>query len=118
MLLAGRRLDGGNNLSGHADFGKGMEGSELVRAKIAKRLKQPNHALLHNVLMVCADKKIRTRLGAHEILVFVEQIFRCVGIPLLGKQGDFFIGHVVKILMHGNLPAHSLPLRMRSKTSR
>ena len=92
--------------------------SELVRPEIAERLEQADHALLHDVLVICADQKVGSRLGSDEVLVLVKQIFRCVRVSLLRKQGDFLIGHAVKVVVHGFLPAHSSPRRMRSKISR
>ena len=118
MLLPRRGLNGGDDLAGHADFGERVKGSELVRPEIAKRLEQADHAFLHNVFVIRADQKIRTRLGSHKVLVLVEQIFRRVRVALLSQQGDILIGHAVKVLVHGFLPAHSSPRRMRSKISR
>ena len=118
MLLSRRGLDGGDDLAGDADFGKGMEGGELVRPEIAERLEQADHALLHDVLVIRADQKVGSRLGSDEVLVLVKQIFRCVRVSLLREQGDFLIGHAVKVVVHGFLPAHSSPRRIRSKISR
>lgn len=100
-------FDGGDDLPGHADLCKRMEGSKLVGPEIPKRFEQANHALLDNILMIRANQEITARFGPHKILVLVEQVFRCVGIALLCQQGDFFIGHAFKVVVHRFLLGHA-----------
>ena len=81
MLLARRGFDGSDNLARDAQFGKGTEGRKFLRAEVANRLVEPNHAFLHDVLVIRADEKVAARLGTDEVLVLVQQIFHRHRVP-------------------------------------
>ena len=73
MLLARSRFNRRNDLALNTKLGKGVKRSETGRLKIAYGFIQADHALLHNVLMICADQKIAARLGTNKILVLIEK---------------------------------------------
>ena len=51
--------------------------------------------------MIRADEEIAPRLGAHEVLVFVEQILLGHAVAVLAQAHDLLVGHVGVILGEG-----------------
>src|SRR5690606_13473809 len=76
-----------------AQFGEGLEGSQLVPPEIANRLVQADHAFLENVLVIGADEKIGTRLRLDKIFVLIDQILQRPGIPQPYTVHQFFVSH-------------------------
>src|SRR5438874_5407889 len=66
VLLAGGRLDGGDDLAGDAQFGEGPERGLPVVAEVTHGLVQADHALLLDVVEVGADEEVAAGLGADE----------------------------------------------------
>ena len=62
--------------------------------EIADGLVQPDHALLHDVLVIRADQKIAARPGADKIFVFVQQVFQRFSVALLGQQSHVVVVHL------------------------
>ena len=73
MLLAGRRLDGGDDLAGDAQLGEGPERGLSVVAEVTHGLVQADHALLLDVVEVGANEEVAAGLGAHEPAVALEE---------------------------------------------
>ena len=109
VLLPRGRLDGGDDLAGDAQLGEGAKGRQAILAIVANGLVQADHALLHDVLVVCADEEIAARLGPNEVFVLVQQIFqRRVLAVLLGQRDDFLVRHGFKALIYHEKPPVSL----------
>src|SRR5690606_16485109 len=113
VLLARGRLDGGNDLAGDAELGKGPERGQLVRAKIADRLVKTDHPFLDDILAIRADQKIRARFRAHKVLILVDQILKCDRVPFSGVLNDLLVGQVLETLVVVVLHIHTHIHRLR-----
>ena len=60
MFLPRRRLDRRNDLPRDAQLGECAERRELILAEITNRLKEADHALLHDILTICTDEEVGT----------------------------------------------------------
>src|SRR5439155_14626451 len=69
MLEAGRRLDGGDDLPGHAELGEAAERGLLVRPEVAYGLVETDQPLLDQILRVAAREEVRARLQPDEARV-------------------------------------------------
>ena len=101
MLLARRGFDGSDNLARDAQFGKGAEGRKFLRPEVANRLVEPNHAFLHDVLVIRADEKVAARLGTDEVLVLVQQIFHRHRVPRAAQRHHVLVRHALIDRMGG-----------------
>ena len=104
MLLAGRGLDGRDDLAGDTQFRKRAEAAQPLGLVVADGLEQADHALLHDVLMVRSDEKIAARFGAHEVLVLAQQVLHGHAVALLRQAHDLLVGHVGKALVQHAFP--------------
>src|SRR5690606_2192530 len=91
VLLPGRRLDGGDHLSGDAQLRKGPEGGQLLGPEIPDRLVKANHTLLNDVLAIGPDEEVGTGFGPHEVAVLVDQVLEGRFLTLPRELDDFLV---------------------------
>jgi hypothetical protein len=91
VLEARRRLDGGDDLARDAELREAAERRLLVRAEVADRLVEADHALLDEVVAVAASEKVRARLEAHESGVLPHQRVEGLAAAVPGTQHELEI---------------------------
>ena len=97
MLLPGGRLDGSDDLPGHAELRKGTEGRKLVIAEVTDGFVKANHTFLYNILPICTNEEVRTGFCPHKITVLVDEIIKCrLIVIILDLQQDFLIREISK----------------------
>ena len=107
MLLPAGDLDGFIHLPLHAQSSKGGKGSILIRAVIPHRVKQTDHSLLDQVLLLPAYKKHGMGFFQHHAFVFIDQVIR--QLPLPGSLPlDQLLVCIVFILFHIFYPRYCL----------
>ena len=104
MLLAGRGLDGCDDLPGDAQLRERAEAAQPLGLVVTNGLEQADHAFLHDVLMVRSDEEVTARLGAHEVLVLAQQVLHRHAVSLLGQAHDLLIGHISETLVQHAFP--------------
>jgi hypothetical protein len=75
VLLAGRGLDGGDDLSGDAQLGERPERRELVAPEVADRLIEAYHPFLDDILAIRPDQEVGFGFDADEVPVLGDQEF-------------------------------------------
>ena len=73
VLLAGRRLDGGDDLPGDAQLGERTERRLVLGAEVAGRLVEADQRLLLDVVGVAADEEVAPGPGPGEPAVALEE---------------------------------------------
>lgn len=64
-------------------------------------LVEADHAFLDDVLAICTDEEIRTRLGTDEVPVLVDQIIQCdLIVVFLDIQEDLFVRQILVSAVH------------------
>ena len=94
VLLTSRRLDGGDDLPCDAELGKGPERRLAVRAEVADRLVEPDHAFLLDVVGIGADQEVAPRLRAGEAAIPLEQHVQRVAFALTRPLQELVVLHV------------------------
>ena len=87
VLVARRRLDGGDDLARDAELGEVAEARLAIGAEVADRLVEADEALLDEIVGVAAGEEVRGGLQAHEAVVAPDEPVVGVAIALL-RQGD------------------------------
>jgi hypothetical protein len=85
VLVARRRLDRGDDLTGDAQLGEAAEARLAVTAVIAHGLVEADQPLLHQIVAVAAEQEVGRGLEAHESVVAPDDALLGVGVPLLGE---------------------------------
>src|SRR5581483_3056483 len=109
VLLAGGRLDGGDDLAGDAELGEGPEGGLPVGPEVTHGLEEADHPFLLDVVGVGPDEEVAAGLGPGEAPVPLEQDVEGVVVSAL-EPGDqlvvaqFSQGRTTQTHLHGATP--------------
>src|SRR5262249_49736695 len=87
LLLAGGRLDGGDDVAMDADLGEGGGRGGPIGHVVDDRLPEPDHTHLEQVFPLRADQEVRFDFRADQVSVLVQQVLRGALLALLGA-GD------------------------------
>ncbi len=86
VLVAGRRLDRGDDLAGDAELGEVAEARLAVGSVVAHRLVEADQALLDQIVGVAAGQEVGRRLQPHESVVPAHDLVVRFGVSLLGQR--------------------------------
>ena len=87
VLVARRRLDGGDDLAGDAELGEVAEARLAIAAIVADRLVEPDQPLLDEVVGVATGEEVGRSLESHEALIARDEAVVGGRIALL-REGD------------------------------
>jgi hypothetical protein len=88
VLVAGRGLHRGDDLTRDAELGEVSEARLTIGAVVANRLVEADQALLNQVVGVAAGEKVRRCLEADEAVITADDPIVRIRVPLLRERDE------------------------------
>src|SRR5438034_4576905 len=108
MLVAGRGLDRGDDLSGDAQLGEAAERRLFVGPEVADRLVEPDQPLLDQILGLAAGKEIRAGLEPDEAGIAANERVERGAVAVPRTQRELEILKLTLSFVGGNGGLHGL----------